>query len=356
MTSRGNRIARACGTPASPDRLYDEEAKPQWPGQNCSPEYEDPMSLTGAEWDNIQARIESSVSSLKTEISKEIKGKKWPDWLRESLAASIVMVGASFIIVQYIPAAIHSETASQATNISSLKASVDQIKQDVRDIKTDIKDTLNRALDHSTQGQGASATDRTKRSAIEKGTAAIKLANDFGVDLDAKIVSNFGQKAATAATPNEMKAVKIVAAHLSQTETTNGESTQYWPAVLKFVQSVSAATSSFVQQPGTVPVVYKPGVKITTTASGTIVSGGEAVATGPIVGKSFTFNGGVIEDVTFVRCRIQFTNLAVSMHNVRFVDCIFVLPVTENPPAYMKQFVRSVLASDFKTVTINSLS
>jgi hypothetical protein len=113
--------------------VYYEGAKSQaFSDEFCRFRSEDRMGIVGSEWENIQARIDKAMAATRDDIARELKGKKWPEWVKESLAMGIVMAGASFMIAHYIPAAIHTETESQSSDISSLKTSIEQIKQDVR--------------------------------------------------------------------------------------------------------------------------------------------------------------------------------------------------------------------------------
>jgi hypothetical protein len=101
--------------------------------------------------------------------------------------------------------------------------------------------------------------------------------------------------------------------------------------------------------------LYPPGTKITATGA-EFPAGGRVAITGPLVGKIFEFDGGEIRDVTFIKCKIEFTNNPVRLSRVTFIDCVFILPVTKDPPIHVKQVAQQILASDFKTVTVPPLS
>jgi hypothetical protein len=71
-------------------------------------------------------------------IVGEMKPKRWPEWLKESIVLTVVMAGGGFMMHEYIPARIGSQTALMGTDIVSLRTSLDAVKGDVTEIKKDI--------------------------------------------------------------------------------------------------------------------------------------------------------------------------------------------------------------------------
>jgi hypothetical protein len=116
-----------------------------------------------------------------------------PVWIKESIALTIVMTGAGFIISQYIPAQIGNQTSPMAGEISGLRESVGTLKTDLVDIKKDIKESLNKALDRAypaTAPGPHSPTSKNSgvRGAIEFSNSVLQLANTLGLSLDKGIV------------------------------------------------------------------------------------------------------------------------------------------------------------------------
>jgi hypothetical protein len=122
---------------------------------------------------------------------------------------------------------------------------------------------------------------------------------------------------------------------------TNESSPDYWPTVLQFLQFASAGT----EPPGVPPP----------NARGLLKTGPLTSATIDEEGQVIILDGGRLENSTLVRCRIRFTENPVRMTNVRFIDCVFELPVVAKPNDYLKKATKILLASNLQSVSIPSL-
>jgi hypothetical protein len=131
------------------------------------------------------------------------------NWWKESVLATIIMVGAGFLIHSYIPAAISSQTAAIASDVSStktdvgnLKTSVSSIQADMSGIRNDVKEALKDALSRAYKkvAQPSPNDDiRERRAGLRLGGEAITLAQGMttlGATLDARDVAKFGLEAA----------------------------------------------------------------------------------------------------------------------------------------------------------------
>jgi hypothetical protein len=294
-------------------------------------------SISGSDWESIQARINSANSTLKEELALQIKGKTIPEWLKESLAIAVLMVGTSFIVFHYIPAEIRSETITQANDIASLKTSVEQIHQDVTDIKRQTENAINRALDNALKAApGASRRESKKTSALSVGKSAIQFANGLGISLDLNAVTTFGRRALE--TPSDKEVLEAVSTQLWQQQNDNKEPAGYWPSVLQFIQFATAVTGKDV------PIRGKQ--------TYTISNNRGFLSLGSVSHAVILLDGGDLGPVRFDHCRIIFTEASVRMRGVYFADCIFEFPTTESPNPYLKNAVRQLLASNLNSILL----
>jgi hypothetical protein len=121
-------------------------------------------------------------------------------WWKESLEVAVVAALAAFLVYQYIPEKIASQTASLAADVSSLKADVRSNKADVAEIRKDIKDELIRALDGAREDAHKEASGRApKRSALEFGTRILTLAENLKVRIEEPQLRRYGSPIVKAA-------------------------------------------------------------------------------------------------------------------------------------------------------------
>jgi len=116
----------------------------------------------------------------------------------------------------------------------------------------------------------------------------------------------------------------------------------YWPAVLRFIAFASAGLSPDVPPPG------KPNIVL-----------GHVTSTGNIFGivshQTVLLDGVSLVDEHFDHSRIIFTENPSQLRNVTFTDCVFEMPVLDNPNPYLQRVGRTLLASDLHSAVITSL-
>lgn len=122
---------------------------------------------------------------------------------------------------------------------------------------------------------------------------------------------------------------------------TNPQSDDYWPAVLQFLSFASAGLSADVPPPG-------PPTVIMSQNAGNI-------SVGVIQKRVVLLDGGDLENTRFENSRIIFTNNPVRFRNVTFVNCVFQMPITNNPSDYLKSASKILLASQLNSASFPAL-
>lgn len=145
-----------------------------------------------------------------------------------------------------------------------------------------------------------------------------------------------GEQPVTAVNPTPAELHELAQKLLNTPETTP----DYWPTVLQFIQFASAGLSPDVPPPG------PPNV---------IISHNKGLGFGPFSHSIVLLDGGELVNTRFEHSRIIFTNDPVQMKNVVFVDCIFVLPVSNKPNPYLQRAARTLLASTLNSAVISDL-
>lgn len=132
--------------------------------------------------------------------------------------------------------------------------------------------------------------------------------------------------------------IQAVAQKLGQIPETSAE---YWPTVLQFIRFASAGVVlAGVPPPDAFPFISSS-VSINLTRD-------------RFKNVKLVLNGGTLTRDIFYRCRVVFTNTPVKMYNVKFIDCVFEMPIDSNPSPYIKHASQQLIASDSQSVTISS--
>lgn len=122
----------------------------------------------------------------------------------------------------------------------------------------------------------------------------------------------------------------------------NEQAPEYWATVLQFIRFASAGLSPDVPPPGEPTLIIKdsrPGIRFSDPVSHAIV----------------LLDNSEVANIRFEHSRIIFTERPTRMNNVTFVDCVFELPVLDNPNKYLQNTGRILLASNLNSVFIGSL-
>jgi hypothetical protein len=115
---------------------------------------------------------------------------------------------------------------------------------------------------------------------------------------------------------------------------------EYWPSVLQFIRFASDGISPLAPDTGPVNLAIRSNMGLSLRS---------------LVGQRILLEGGELVDTRFERCRIKFTEDAVRMRNVVFVDCAFEFPTSTAPGDYLRAAARLLLGSDLQTVRIAAL-
>jgi hypothetical protein len=67
--------------------------------------------------------------------------------------------------------------------------------------------------------------------------------------------------------------------------------------------------------------------------------------------RALLLDGGDIPGSIFDHCRIKFTQNPVGLAGVKFIDCIFEMPVETTPTPYLKNAAKVLLASNLREVS-----
>jgi hypothetical protein len=129
---------------------------------------------------------------------------------------------------------------------------------------------------------------------------------------------------------------------LSQTPPTAPE---YWPTVMQFLRFASASASA-PSLPARLSRLTLRNIKFGGTPTGLPLN--------RIAGADLVLDGGDLFDAVIANSRVTFTNNAVNLRNVTFVNCVFVFPVSDTPPEQHKQATQQLLAaSDLRSVSMS---
>jgi hypothetical protein len=120
---------------------------------------------------------------------------------------------------------------------------------------------------------------------------------------------------------------------------TSEKSPDYWPTVLQFLNFASASISSSL-----------PSTLVGVNASNTRLNDDT------FTGFRITLDGGEVKDSKFINSRIVFTTNPVRLENVTFMNCVFEMPVTDNPSPYLQKASQALLGSGLNSGSFSSLS
>jgi len=114
----------------------------------------------------------------------------------------------------------------------------------------------------------------------------------------------------------------------------------YWPSALRFLQYASLQASPGVPPPGAPRLIFSHNINLSLS---------------PIENTVVKLDGGSITNITFRNSRIIFTEDMVQMKNVTFINCVFELPISDQPTPYIQRAARVLLAENLQDAVIRSL-
>jgi hypothetical protein len=279
--------------------------------------------ITGADWQNIDAKIDAKQATMREELRKELKPKGWREW-KESILIFALLLFGGFVLHLYLPNAISAGTSDHTASIAKLQTEMDQAKQDIADLKKQMIDTLNHALDHAYQPGPTSSGTKSKfneRSAISRGTAALQIARSLQVKLDKTAVERFGREVASAL----------------KTDMAAREPLQAAAATIDYVSFQQKITNAFpnAEKIQSTPCQWFNAYQSDLTVSNTVLNG---------CGQQLD-NNTKYENVTFRGSVIIYRGGQLHLKNVRFIDCLFVIdiPADQIPPVSAKTFLAAVV-------------
>ena len=255
--------------------------------------------------------IDTLLADIKTDLKLIQKDVGWHEklfWRVATIYAAVFVILFSGLLTWYLPKelkGIRSGTEEAQGNVENLRGQVLALRapQSPRPVFTELAN-----LDQKTFAKSLPALKEVSEHSIQT------------VQPTASTVEN-------------------VIGKLRKTEE---YSPDYWPALLQFIQFASTGLSLNAPSPG----------KPQSSLSGN-TGFGDTVR---LVNQIVLLDGGDLgNEVTFERCRIMFTENPVHMKGVKFIDCVFEIPVTDAPSPYIKQVGTQLLASNLQSVSMTVL-
>lgn len=117
----------------------------------------------------------------------------------------------------------------------------------------------------------------------------------------------------------------------------------YWTTTLSFIRWASAGISPDVPPPGLPDFGF----------SASIVDVPLTSIYGIIRHRVFLLDGVSMRDGVFENCRIIFSGRPSTLKNIKFINCVFDVPIIESPPVPLKRFSEQLLAQGIGNVRID---
>ena len=240
--------------------------------------------------------------------------KKWFFYVRESglLAVNITVIVALIAIVVTLIVAVSNRRDADAK------------------FRSDTENTLTRVGERLT---GIEGTLRTLQAVQYPKKILQELAT---LDKDAFAKNLPALRKVAEQSPKDLAISGGTLREVAQKLDSVDESTPgYWPTALQFLRFASAGNSSGVPPPGIPNLTIRQ----------------SRLSLGTVRDRIVLLDGGELENTRFEHSRIIFTNDPVKLNGVIFVDCVFEVPVTDNPSPFLKKASRQLLASNLQSVS-----
>jgi hypothetical protein len=305
--------------------------------------------------------------------------KHWLHEFKDSILVVVMLGIGAWVIHFHIPALIDTQTKAMSVDVGKLQTSmtsaqsdIGEIKKDVGEIRKDIKDTLTRALDRVYQSPPRGGP----HGELQRGVAAIELASNLKVQLDANVVRRFGSDAIKTTSRNpELREIAWRGVQLSleqvttQTELRSLIDGRRWMDMEDLFKFLSPAMRA--EQEGLYSTVFK-GVKLYfTPPKPSAENCTMAVRIGNLP-KALQFNlrpcaelsrfvgeepmpsippidGYHFRNVIFQNVRLEYLGGPIILENVHFINCQFNLPINIQTETFADKIL------NFKEVTFKQL-
>jgi hypothetical protein len=151
------------------------------------------------------------------------------------------------------------------------------------------------------------------------------------------------RQAMEAAKPNVLVAPETVLAIEVKLRQAAESTPEYWPTVLWFIPFASSSVAKNAPASGEQPRVLSDILSVG------LMRGIREV------GKTILLDAGDLGNGDFTNCRIIFTQNPVRLTHAHFKNCVFEIPATNPPNAFIKKVSRLLLSSNLSSVSIPTL-
>jgi len=138
----------------------------------------------------------------------------------------------------------------------------------------------------------------------------------------------------------DQETLTAIAGKLRQT---NESTPDYWPTVLRFIHFASSRMAQNAPPPEQQPRVLSEILSVGLTRGIREK------------GKTILLDDGYLGNGEFTNCRIIFTPNPVRLTNALFRNCVFEIPTSDPPNAYIRKVSRILLSSNLWSVSIPAL-
>jgi len=272
--------------------------------------------ISGAEWGNIDARIDQRLANLKQDLAKDLKPKSIPEWLRDSIP--IVLLGALglYALNTTIPALIDSKAGKLRSDIAA------DIRPQFDGINKRIDDALGKALDRivGSATTGSEGGKKNSRSSLEKGQTVIQMA----VDLDQRIDTD------------RIKAFNSLVSRFLQDNPTDLTG---WRTAGLAINYKSSFASTNETQPTkiTIDQALHMGLCSNVSMSALIFDANFNCA--------FNLGAQKLDDVMLENAVVFYDGGPIAARNVTLKNCYFVTRILSVPTPRAKKVLQTILAS-----------
>lgn len=220
--------------------------------------------------------------------------------------------------------------ASIAYSYGMINSKIDRLIADTKELSQDFKQLSNKVsyIDGRLNNSKASTQPKEVLSELKNADAGT-----FAQSLPA--LGIIARQPAALVGPN----AETLRAITGKLRLVDNRTPGYWPATMEFLRFSTAFFAPNAPPPNSKP----SGFRGAPDATGRAVIQGFTIE----IGNSYSFKG-----ITFENCRLILKDAAIEFHDVVFINCVFEIPVTDQPGPQLKKFTQVLLASNLSTITI----